>query len=601
MKTDIHRILELGYAYRLVWQCGRWLCMASIAVTALRGILPLVSLFLLKRIVDAVVLALGEGGTPETFRRVFWYMGWAAGVALLEAAGRGLGTLIAEDQSQTVADRMQERIQAKSAAMDLAFYETPSHQDTLHRAQVEARYRPLRIVNEISKLSVNLLSLGGVGVVLMAFHWLFGLILLICMVPDIWYALRVSRQLFEWRKATTEKERKALYLHSILTSVENAMECKAYGFAKVLIARFKALRLNIRSERLQLLKRQVGGEFLAQSVSILVFFGGLGYLILQTKTGGMTVGSLVMFAQALRRAEGFIREGLLSFAHLYEDSLFLGHIREFMELEPTIRAPENPTNLPINGTSGFALKHVSFQYPDTDKWVLRDVSMELKPGRHVALVGQNGSGKSTLIKLLCRFYDPTEGVLECGGIDIRQFDPVAYRKLISIMFQNFNHYCMSARENIWLGNVALDPRDARLEQAARQADAYDMICRLPEGYETQLGRRFRKGLDLSYGEWQKIALSRTFLSDAPLLVLDEPGSFLDPNAEARVFENLKALTKDRTMIFVSHRFSTVRHADYIYVMDQGRIAEQGSHDDLLRLDGRYAEMFYRQATGYSHE
>jgi ATP-binding cassette, subfamily B, bacterial len=601
MKNNLKRILELGYAYRLVWESGRGLGAAAIATTAVRGLLPVAALVLLKKIVDAVAAAVASKGNPETWTPILLYMALAAGVALLEALFRGLGNLISEDQSQTVADHMQERIQRKSTAMDLAFYETPAHQDTLHRAQVDARIRPLRMVNEISRLTVSLVSLAGVGAVLLAFHWLIGLALFACMVPGVWFALRVSRQMFEWRKASTEKERKTYYLHTVLTDGGYAQECKAFGFGGALIERFKALRREIRGERLRLLRRQMGGELLAQAGSVLVVFGALAYLIQQTAAGGATVGSLVMFAQALRRAEGFIREAMSSFARLYEDSLFLRHIREFLDLQPSVRPPDTPAPLPAGGIPRIEFKDVSFRYPDTDKWVLRNVTLDLKPGRHVALVGQNGSGKSSLIKLLCRFYDPTEGVVECDGTDVRLFDPTAYRKLMGLMFQNFNRYFLSARENVWLGNVALDPADARLEQAARRADAHDMICRLPQGYETPLGRWFRKGHDLSYGEWQKIALSRTFLSDAPLLVLDEPSSFLDPNAEARLFDNLKAQARDRTLIFVSHRFSTVRHADWIYVLDQGRLAEQGSHPDLLRADGLYADMFNRQAQGYREE
>ena len=594
------RILQLSYAFRLVWKGGPGWCLASMAVVVVQGALPLAALVLLKRIVDSVIAVLPGGVGGADLRQAFWAIGLAAGVGLLEAGCRVLAGLISENQSQSVADHVQELIQRQSASMDLAFYETPAFQDTLHRAQTDARTKPLRIVNDLTRISVNGVSLAGVAVLLLAYHPGITLVLCAGMLPGFFFALRVSRKLFEWRNACTETERKTFYLHWVLTSGLFAMENKSFGFARALIPRFRRLRARLRGERLELLKQQMVGEFVAQCGGVVVVFGCLAFMAAQAAHGLMTVGSLVMFAQAMRRAEGFVRDSLLSVAHLYEDSLFLANVREFLEMKSAVAAPPAPVPVP-EGSAGFRLERVTFRYPGVEGAALRDVSMELRAGQRIALVGHNGSGKSTLVKLLCRFYDLEEGSIEYGGVNIRSFDPAAYRRLIGVSFQNFNRYYLSARENVWLGNVDLDPRDPRIEESARLSGAHKILSALPQGYETQLGRWFKSGAELSQGEWQTIALARAFLSDARLLVLDEPSSFLDPDAEEQLFAHLRDLSPRKTILFVSHRFSTVRQADWIYVMEGGRVKEQGTHDDLLRQGGLYAHSFRLQARGYRTE
>ena len=595
------RILQLPYAFRLVWAGGPWWCVASFAVVAVQGALPLAALMLLKRIVDSVVSAIPGAGGEAAVGRVFAYIGLAGLVGLLEAACRGLAGLISENQSQSVADHVQELIQRQSAAMDLAFYEMPAYQDTLHRAQTDARTKPLRIVNSLTRIAVNGVSLAGVAVLLLAYHP--GITLALCagMLPGFIFAMRVARRLFEWRNACTETERKTHYLHWILTSGLYAMENKLFGFSGALVPRFRRLRLQLRGDRLELLKQQMAGEWIAQSGGVLVVYGCLAYMAAQAARGLMTVGSLVMFAQAMRRAEGFVRDSLQSFAHLYEDSLFLANVRDFMELKPAIAAPAEPVPVPTRGAAEFRMDGVTFRYPGAEGPALRGVSIDLKAGRRVALVGHNGSGKSTLVKLLCRFYDPDEGHIEYGGVDIRRFDPAAYRRQIGATFQNFNRYFLPARENIWLGNIDVDPRDPRIEKSARLSGAHPIVTSLPQGYDTQLGRWFKSGTEISQGEWQTIALARAFVSDAQLLVLDEPSSFLDPDAEERLFANLRDISAFKTILFISHRFSTVRQADWIYVMESGTVREQGTHADLMSQNGLYARMFALQAKGYRAE
>lgn len=591
-------VLQFGYAVRLVWTSGPGWFIASCVIIVVQGLLPLVALYLLKQVVDSLVAALPGAGGAGGLPRVYLFIGLAALVWLLEAACRGLAALISENQSQTVADYVQEEIQGQSAAMDLAFYETPAFQDTLHRAQLDARVKPLRVVNALTRVAVNLISLTGLAAILLAYHWGVTLVLCLGMLPGFLYALRVSRRLFEWRNACTEIERKTTYLHWILTGGGYAMENKCFGFFRVLMPRFRELRRQLRRERLGLLQQHMASELAAQIGGVLVVLACLLYMTGQAVRGVMTVGSLVMFMQAMHRAEGIFRGLMQSFNSLYEDSLFLRNIRELMEMKPSVTAPAAPASLPASGREAFRMVGVSFRYPATDRLALRDVSVELPPGGRIALVGHNGSGKSTLVKLLLRLYDPEAGMVQYGGQDIRAFDPDAYRRRIGVMFQNFNRYWFSAGENIWLGNVALDPADEQIPAAARLSGADAVIRRLPQGYATQLGRGFKAGAEISQGEWQKIALARAFASDAPLLILDEPSSYLDSDAEEELFRNLHAHARDKTILFVSHRFATVRQADWIYVMEDGRVREEGDHASLLRREGIYARMFHLQAQGY---
>lgn len=595
----LKRVLQLQYALKLVWRSGPGWCLCSGLAIFFQGLLPLASLYVLKKVIDAIVSAV-EIQNDGNLSILFGYIALAAILAICSAVCRSLMVLVSENQSQAVADYVQERIQQKSVAMDVAFYETPDYQDTLHRAQIDARTRPLRIVNSLIRAAVNLLSLSGVAVLLFSFHRLIALLLFIGMIPGLAVALRMARRFFIWQNACTETERKTSYLHWMLTSPDYARECRSYGFGELFMPRFMQLRRQLRRERLELLMRRMTGELLAQLVGVAVLFGSLSYLALRTVQGIITVGSLVMFAQALRRAEDFFRELLHALALLYEDSLFLKNIRDFMTLEPQVCAPETPTPLPVRNRTGFRLDHIHFTYPGCGTPALYDVSMQIEPGRRVALVGHNGSGKTTLIHLLCRFYDPQSGRIDYNGTDIRLFPLEAYRKNIGVLFQNFNRYQFTVRENIQLGNLALDPSSERIERAAEMSGAEEMIRRFRNGFDTQLGRWFNNGTELSYGEWQKIAIARTFTSDGALLIFDEPSSFLDADAEEKLFATIRNLPAHQSILFVSHRFSTVRQADWIYVMDRGILKEEGTHEELLRLHGLYTRMFNLQARGYDH-
>ena len=417
-------------------------------------------------------------------------------------------------------------------------------------------------------------------------------------VPGVLVRLRFSKRLYHWEHKRTPTERRAWYYNWLLATDTPAKELRLFDLGSLFRGRFRELRLQLRQEQLQMATRRSLSELLTQVLGTLAVFGCCGFIAYWAVQGAITLGSLVMYFQAFQRGQGFLQELLGSLAGLYEDNLFLANLYEFLDLKPKVIEPRQAKPFPPAMRTGIVFDHVCFQYDGETRKALDDVTLAIRPGEHIALVGENGSGKTTLTKLLCRLYDPTHGAITVDGVDLREFSTVALRRQMSVIFQDYMHYHVSVRDNVWFGNTALATDDERIVAAARKSGADEVVGRLPQGYATILGKWFERGEELSVGEWQKVALARAFLREAQILVLDEPTSALDAQAEAEVFGKFRQLAAGRTAILVSHRFSTVRQTDCIYVMEQGRIIESGDHDTLMRRGGRYAQMFDLQARNY---
>ncbi len=581
-----------------VWQADRKWAVISLLLLFLLGALPLATLYLMKLIVDGVAQSVTAADKAQAFWHVFLLIGLAAAAAVFTFACQLAENLVKEAQSLSVSDYMYRIIHEKSVAVDLAFYEDPKYFDTLHRAQQEGPYRPLAIVNSIMRLGQNSISLVVVVGLLVSFHWSVAAILFLASIPGILVKVRYSGKLFYWKKERTQTERRAGYFNFLLTGYGPAKEIRLFRLGNFFIERFNALRRLLRREKIDITKERSFADFYAQAFATLSVFGSLGFIAYRTIHGTITIGDMVMYFQAFQRGLGFLQNTLGGLADLYENNLFLSNLYEFLDLKPKVKNPERPALFPSPIKQGIAFEHVQFTYPSTDRAVVKDVSLMVHPGEVAAFVGDNGSGKTTLVKLLCRLYDPVHGHISIDGIDIRNFEVTALRRRISVIFQDYVKYHLTARENIWFGNIDLSRKGRRVQEAARAAGAKDLMESLPKGYDTILGKWFDEGEELSIGEWQKIALARAFMGDSQIIVLDEPTSNLDVKTEHAVFERFRKLLDGRTAILISHRFSTVRMADRIYLLQDGRIIESGSHDQLMHLGGKYAEMFEKQARYY---
>lgn len=593
------RTAGLVRAVQFVWSAGPGWMAAAVFLLVLQATLPLLSLYLLKKIVDALTASAAVPGKALAFHHLAGMIALAAGAALAAAAVRAVAAYVTEAQAQQVTNRMLGVIEAKSVEMDLSFYENPEFHDTLHRAQQEAPFRPTRIVGSLLQMGQSVISLLAIaGLLLTTLHWPFLLILVATALPGLLLRVVNSRSLYRLRAHLTHMERQVQYYSSMLTLEHYAKEVRLFGLGPLFMERAGQMREGLRLARLQMTARRAGGDFAGQTFAACAVFGGLAFLAHETLFGVFTLGSMIMYYTALQRGQSVMGELSGGFAEFYENNLFLSNLYEFLDLPPKLTAPDPPLPVPSPPVQGIVLEHVSFRYEGGIKEVLSDVSLTIRAGETVALVGENGSGKTTLIKLLCRLYDPTGGRITLDGTDLRECRAEEVRRQIGVVFQDYVHYYQTARENIWLGNAEAPPDPARLMKAACDSGAHEVIAPLPQGYETILGNWFREGQELSIGQWQKVALARAFFRDAPIMVLDEPTSALDAEAEYEVFDRFRHLVHGKTAILISHRLSTVKMADCIYVLEDGRIVEAGPHEALISQGGAYARLFEIQAQQY---
>jgi ATP-binding cassette subfamily B protein len=597
-KPRVRELLRLARSLRLVWSVAPGWTAVSVVVTVLEGALPLATIWLMKLIVDGVTSGVAAPDRGAAFRHVAVLIVLAATAGLAGVVLRSLNAMVGQALGQTVTDHVTDLIHSQSVAVDLEYYESSRYYDTLYRAQQEAPYRPTSIVNDLTSTGQALVSLIAMAGLLLTLHWAVGLIVLGAAIPGAVVRFRYAGKMFAWQRRRTEAERQSSYAHWLLTDSSHAKEIRLFGLGERFRGWHRELRRQLRRELIGLTGRRSLAELGAGAGAVVAVFGTFAYIAWRAIQGAITLGMMVAYYQAFQTSLTSLQSVLGGFARLYEDNLFLTYYDEFMALEPRVLPPARPRPVPGPMTEGIHFDSVEFSYPETERVALKDISLTIRPGEVTALVGPNGSGKTTLVKLLCRLYDPSAGAITLDGVDLRDFDVPDLRKHMSVIFQDFAQYQLSARENIRLGNVDMDKTDLSIETAARDSGAHGAITRLRHGYETILGKWFDEGEELSVGEWQKVALARAFVRDAQILVCDEPTSALDPQAEWDVFQHIKELARGRAVVLISHRFSTVRTADRIYIFDQGRIIEGGTHDELVALGGRYAEMYEVQARAY---
>jgi ATP-binding cassette subfamily B protein len=582
-------------AIELVWTTSRPLTLVLAVLTVVAGILPAVISWIGQLIVDAVVAAINA---PEPdVRGVLMLLLYEALVVIAVAAcQRG----ISASQSllrALLGQRVNVMILEKALTLQLTHFEDSEFYDKLTQARREASSRPLSLVNRTFGLLQNSISLGSYAVLLFAFSPWAVAILVIAGLPSFFAEAKFSGdayRLFRWRSPDTRMQ---LYLETVIAREDGVKEVKLYQLGPRLLERYREIfRKLFRADRRLTLKRD-GWGFILGLFSSVAFYGAYAWIVLATIAREITLGAMTMYLMLFRQGQTAVGAILSAISGMYEDNLYISNLYEYLE-QPVI-ARSGTAQVGPDPSRGLELEQVSFRYPGSSDYALKDINLSVRPGESLALVGENGSGKTTLIKLLTRLYEPSEGRIRLDGLDLTEWDIEALRRRFGVIFQDFGRYQFSVGENIGAGDVRHFEDETRWAEAASLGMAAPFIEDLPERYRTQLGRWFKNGRELSGGQWQKIALSRAFMrQDADILVLDEPTAAMDAASEAEIFEHFRRLSENRIVILISHRFSTVRAADQIVVLHGGRIREYGNHASLMSADGRYAQLFRLQAKAY---
>jgi ATP-binding cassette subfamily B protein len=567
--------------------------MAWAVLLVLQGALPVATVYLTRMVVDSLVAATVNARGWTTLQPTLLLIVAMVGVLLLMEGLRSLAGWVRAMQAELVQDHVHALIHAKAATLDISFYDMPNYYDRLHRARVDALNRPTQLLENVGSLLQNGLTLAAMATVLVTYTLWLPIVLIGSTLPALWVMTRYTLEFHRWRLHNTVNERRTRYYDWLLSWRDAAMELRLFSLGGHYQGLFQQLRGQLRDERMRLIRGQVLAEVGAGSLAVVATGLAIAWMALRVTQGLASLGDVALFYQVFTQGQRLMRTSLENAGDVYRNILFLENLFEFLALEPQVHEPVRPIPFPDRVQEGVRFEAVTFRYPESERLALDRLSVEIPAGQMVAFVGANGAGKSTLIKLLCRFYDPDGGRITLDGIDLRHMSLDDLRRQVTVLFQEPVRYHTTVSENIALGDLAAKPTTAAIAAAARAAGAEAPVMRLPDQYETVLGKWFG-GAELSVGEWQRIALARAFLRHASLLILDEPTSAMDSWAEADWLTRFRRLAAGRTTIIITHRFTTAMQADYIYVMEGGRVVEAGSHSSLLALNSRYGRSWRMQ-------
>jgi ATP-binding cassette subfamily B protein len=599
-------IRHLGRLFAQMWRTSPWLMSLSIALRVVVAVQPPLVLLFTKLIIDEVVLQTGLGiPGPELadwlesgrLNTLFMLL---AGEFVLVFARDGfnrainvIDSILGEAHSNQVSLELMQH----AAKLDLKHFEQSEYQDSLERARRQAAGRST-VLSEVFGQVQAMITALALAAGLFFYAPLLIALLAIALIPAVWGEFKFNRLAY-WISHHRSPERRQLeYLRQIGASADSAKEIKLFGLGDFLSGRFRHLSAIILEENKALSIRralQTGG---LAAISTVSYYAAYAYIVWRTLHGDFTIGDLVFLATSFNQLNGYLQQILIGFTSIAGQSLYLDDLFSFFEIKPGITDPKNPKPFPLPVRQGIVFEDVGFRYPGSERWAVRNLSFSIPAGETLALVGENGAGKTTIVKLLTRLYDPDEGRITVDGTDLRDFALADLRTHIGAIFQDFLRYSFSAADNIGVGRIEAASDRERIVSAAQQSLADPVIAKLPDGYDQMLGRTFAKGHDLSGGEWQKLAIARAYMRDAEIIILDEPTAALDARAEAEVFTRFKNLAEGTTAVLISHRFSTVRMADRIVVLADGKVEEKGTHAELMVNGGRYAELFELQAAGY---
>jgi ATP-binding cassette subfamily B protein len=597
---------NIGRLFRQIWLTSPGLTLASIGLRIIVAVIPPLILLFTKLIIDEVVRqsALGSPGPDIAdwlgagrLQPVLWLLGGefvlVFGRDVLNRSISLVDSLLGEQHS----NRASLDLMRHAARLDLSHFEQSEYQDRLERARRQAASRST-VLTQLFSQGQMVITAVSFAIGLLVFAPFLIVLLFIAVLPAVWGEFRFNRLAYWLSRERSPERRQMEYIRQIGASADSAKEIKLFGLGTFLVDRFKTLADEIFAENRKIqTERTIWGASLG-AVSTLTYYGAYAYIVWRTLHGDFSIGDLVFLATSFGQLNGYIQQILIGFTQIAGQSLYLDDLFSFFEIEPTILDPERPEPFPTPLKQGIVFDNVGFRYPGSEIWAVRNLSFTAPAGETLALVGENGAGKTTIVKLMTRLYDPDEGRILIDGVDLKQISTADLRQHIGVIFQDFLRYSFSAADNIAVGRIDASGDRERVVRSAEQSLADPVIRKLPAGYDQMLGRVFAKGQDLSGGEWQKIAIARAYMRNAEIIVLDEPTAALDARAEAEVFTRFKNLAEGTTAVLISHRFSTVRMADRIVVLADGKVEEAGTHAELIAKAGRYADLFELQAAGY---
>jgi ATP-binding cassette subfamily B protein len=580
--------LNLVRTLQLIWSVARKWTVLAVIFIVIESLLFFGTIYLLKLLIDSVARAsAGKGSEQEVINLVII----ATAVGVLYIVIKAISSYITEVQAARVSEYIDDKIHARAIELDLSFYESPDYFDILKRAKDDGAEKASSIVTSIIDICKNILSLAAIGSVLITIDWILLPLLAVFVLPTLLVRIKFADKLNVWRIKHTPLERKSSYLSSLITADTSAKEIRGFGLGSYLRSQYLNLRLDLLSERLKLSKKRNINEAISNALATIAFFSCIAYITLGAMRGTTSIGDISLFLVIFPQSFSVMQNLSSGISSLYHNNIFVKSIFELFDLKANLKEPGKPLPIPDNENVSLEIKGLTFQYPHSERPTLNNISLKIPAGKIIAVVGLNGAGKTTLIKLLSRLYDPGEGQITMGGVDIRQFEIAEYRKQVSAVFQDFVRYNVTVSDNIRFGDIGRERPESEIIQAAKNSGAHDFVKKFPQGYNTMMGRIFEDGREVSIGQWQKLAIARSFYSPARFLILDEATSALDAMAEKELFDSFRERIGFRSALIISHRLSAVKHADYIYVLSGGEIKQAGTHEELISMQGDYARLF----------
>lgn len=586
--------------FLLTWKAAKKWTLAWLILIVLEGLLPAVSVHLTRSIVNGLA-GLNNGSiATETILVLSTPLALLLGVLVMLEILRGLSRWIRAGQSERVSDYIQDKIHSQANRLDLEVFERPDFYDKIYRASSQSVSRSIGMLESLGGLLRGSITLFAMMLILIPYAWWLPLALLASTLPALFLMVYHTRKEHRWWLESTVLERKSDYYDWLMTSGSSAAEIRLLGLGDFLKESYQTIRQSLRHKKNKLELHNSLSSIGASLLALLVFAASLLYMIFRVSQQAFHLGDLALLYQAFHQGQSVARSLMSDLGGVYQNGMFLRNLFNYLAIEPKITVVDKPTNFPQKIIADIKLKNINFRYPGSEQLALEDFSANIPAGKMTVIVGPNGSGKSTLIKLLCRLYDPQTGQILIGGHDLKNLDPCSWQEKLSVLFQQPLEFQDTVLANVSLGRKNTFPDSNRVKQALGEAGIDTMIEQLPDGIQSHLGKWFTQGSELSGGEWQRIALARAVYRNSPLILLDEPNSSMDALAESDWLQRFLQFAKGRTAVIISHRLAIARQADHLIVLDQGHLAEQGKHEDLIKTKGIYAQLYHSQATSFYH-